>query len=80
MKNARLVSSVDVEKYQDEDLRINYHGFPEFKNIALFFKIMDDEKVKFLECEKQLNLNNNFYLGGNAQDIIQWCSYVLSQK
>lgn len=44
LKNAKVVSSLDVQNYQNEDLRINYHDFAEFQNIARFFKIMDDEK------------------------------------
>ena len=45
---AKLVAWTEVEKYEHEDLRIEYHNIQEFEELAKFFKIMKDEKV----CQK----------------------------
>ena len=45
LSKAKSISWTEAEKYEHEDLRIEYHSIQEFKQFANFFRIMEDEKV-----------------------------------
>lgn len=44
IEKAKLISWTEVDKHENADLRISYATQTEFKSVAQFFRIMDDEK------------------------------------
>eukprot|EP00026_Physarum_polycephalum_P007989 Phypoly_transcript_08062.p1 GENE.Phypoly_transcript_08062~~Phypoly_transcript_08062.p1 ORF type:complete len:438 (+),score=69.05 Phypoly_transcript_08062:114-1427(+) len=44
IEKAKTVAWTEVTKYENEDLRITYENFENFKSLAKFFRLMEDDK------------------------------------